>query len=527
MSAVVTSVRDISPGRAIALPLAFVGALLSVLFVPWIGSSPHIVVSFLLAASGLIAWAAWLWAKTRRGDRTLTFRIGIFKNHWVQALTQVPIYAYWGWYFSLVYPWLPLVFAQLFFAYAVESLLYWSRHGHYRLGFGPWPIIGSINIFLWFQPEWFYLQFALVLVGYLAKDLLSWEREGRRRHIFNPSSFPLSVAAFGLVLFGATGEITLAREIAQTQVHPPNIYLVLFLVSIPVQIIFGVARMTIPAVLTLFTISFVYQQVTGVFLFPDAYVTVPVFIGTLLLITDPATSPRTELGQMVFGVLYGLGVVAAFVTLTAIGAPDFYDKLLPVPFLNLMVPWIDKVVRSEPFAGFDLARIAPSLTPRRRAMAYTGLWASAFVSLSALGGFGDRHPGQYLPFWQRACEEGSARACRYMVDMEAGFCERGSAWACNELGFHLAHAGVGAATVEAFRRACEGGLQAGCENAERGADGRRALRRPEPRLEDLPILVRGSKAPVRERDPEALYAMACERGWEALCERVGRQGSAP
>jgi len=119
MSAVVTSVRDISPGRAIALPLAFVGALLSVLFVPWFGSSLHIVVSFLLAASGLIAWAAWLWAKTRRGDRTLTFRIGIFKNHWVQALTQVPIYAYWGWYFSLVYPWLPLVFAQLFFANGV------------------------------------------------------------------------------------------------------------------------------------------------------------------------------------------------------------------------------------------------------------------------------------------------------------------------------------------------------------------------------------------------------------------------
>jgi len=31
-------------------------------------------------------------------------------------------------------------------------------------------------------------------------------------------------------------------------------------------------------------------------------------------------------------------------------------------------------------------------------------------------------------------------------------------------------------------------------------------------------VIRGSKGAVTERDPEALYALACKRGWGDLCE---------
>ena len=44
-------------------------------------------------------------------------------------------------------------------------LLAWSRRDVYALGFGPFPIILSTNLFLWFKPECFYLQFLLVSVG--------------------------------------------------------------------------------------------------------------------------------------------------------------------------------------------------------------------------------------------------------------------------------------------------------------------------------------------------------------------------
>ena len=70
------------------------------------------------------------------------------------------------------------------------------------------------------------------------------------------------------------------------------------------------------------------------------------FLGLHLLVTDPSTSPRTPFGRAIFGVMYGLGVVALYGILGAMGLPTFYDKLLCVPLLNLAVPAIDRAVRA-------------------------------------------------------------------------------------------------------------------------------------------------------------------------------------
>ena len=96
----------------------------------------------------------------------------------------------------------PLIAAQLVFAYAFDALLAWSRRDIYTFGFGPFPIIFSTNLFLWFKPDWFYLQFLLVAVGFAAKELIRWNKDGRRVHIFNPSSFTLAVFSLGLLVTG-------------------------------------------------------------------------------------------------------------------------------------------------------------------------------------------------------------------------------------------------------------------------------------------------------------------------------------
>jgi hypothetical protein len=57
-----------------------------------------------------------------------------------------------------------------------------------------------------------------------------------------------------------------------------------------------------------------------------------------------------------------------------------------------------------------------------------------FTSMSLTQGVGDRHPGQYLPFWQRACDAGSLRACTYRDYLTLLYCNNGSGWACNEWG---------------------------------------------------------------------------------------------
>ncbi len=151
-------------------------------------------------------------------------------QHYLQATVQCSVFLYWGWYFDEVYKAAPLILAQLCFAYAFDLLLAWSRRDSYTLGFGPFPVIFSINLFLWFKPDWFYLQFVMVAVGFLAKEFIRWQKDGRSAHIFNPSSFPLGLFSLGLLLTGNTA-MTWGQEIANTFERPPYIRLWIFLIG--------------------------------------------------------------------------------------------------------------------------------------------------------------------------------------------------------------------------------------------------------------------------------------------------------
>src|SRR5207244_3964318 len=110
----------------------------------------------------------------------------------------------WGYYWREVYHWAPLIVAQLLFAYAFDMLLSWSRRETYALGFAPFPVIFSINLFLVFKAEWFSLQFLMVAVGFAAKEFVRWQKDDRSAHIFNPSSFPLGLFSLALIVTGTT-----------------------------------------------------------------------------------------------------------------------------------------------------------------------------------------------------------------------------------------------------------------------------------------------------------------------------------
>jgi hypothetical protein len=497
------------------IPLAFALALASLAMLPPFRGHPQLLPALLGAVGVLVVWAAGLLVLSRRGNRSLVVEVSIRKQHWVQACAQIVIFLYWGWYVRTVYAFFPLILAQLLFAFGVDSLLGWSRRNSHRLSFGPVPIILSINLFLLFRPEWFHWQFVVILVGYMGKELIRWQRDGRSAHIFNPSSFPLAVFSLSLLVAGAT-DTTLGSFISQSQFIPPHMYALVFLVSIPGQILFGVARMTLAAILSMVVISFVYLEMTGTYMFRDAFISLPVFLGMHLLFTDPSTSPRTELGQVMFGVLYALGVTTFFFILDGLGLPTFYEKLLPVPLMNLMVRRIDIIARSDALKALDPARIGRALTPARRNVAYTTAWVGLFALLSTLRIFGDNHPGQYYPFWRDACESGSARACEYRAFMALNYCNRGSGWACNEFGILLAERRRSPDVLEAFHRACDLGFEPGCQNANQALGGPEEWAWAVPRAEDLPVILRGSKGPVSEEDPAALLATACEQGWP-LC----------
>ena len=189
-------------------------------------------------------------------------------------------------------------------------LLCWSRRDTYTLGFGPFPVIFSINLFLWFKPDWFYLQFADGggrLRGQRADPL----GQGRTAGAHLQS---LVVSARGLFarLCSRPARATSrgARSIANTQFYPPHMYLMMFLIGLPGQFLFGVTTMTMSAVVTTYLFGLLYFAATGIYFFYDSYIPIAVFLGMHLLFTDPSTSPRTELGRIMFGALYGLSTVA-------------------------------------------------------------------------------------------------------------------------------------------------------------------------------------------------------------------------
>ena len=485
--------------------------------------------SFFGAGALLLVSSAGVFGLAHRRGRHLTLEVAVRTQHLVQAGAQIVFLLYWGWYWRQVYDSAFLIAAQLVFAYACDMLLCWSRRDSYTLGFGPFPVIFSINLFLWFTDDWFYLQFLLVALGFAAKELIRWDKGGRRVHIFNPSSFPLAVFSLALILTG-TSDLTWGQDIASAQFFPPHVYLVLFLVALPGQYLFGVASMTMSAVAVTYVFSLLYFAATGVYFFYDSYVPVAVFLGMHLLFTDPSTAPRTELGRLIFGMFYGLSTVALYALLAWAGVPPYYDKLLQVPVLNLVIQLLDRMAHSRRLRTIDPAAFGRSLVSRHRNLAYMAVWAGMFALMSALQGVGDRHPGQWVPFWQGACNDERGSACRYLADMHLRFCENGSGWACNEAGIlHVALvvSGEYRRRVELegafgpFERGCDRGYEPACRNLTSLASGSGPydFDRAQPTLEDFPIILRGTKGPVTDRSPEALYARACSQGWVDTCGR--------
>jgi hypothetical protein len=500
-----------------AVPLTLTTGVLALTLLPRVRENERLTWAFWTAAAVLLIWQAVLAIRARRegvpGVETPTPR----PQHYVQSLCQFSVYLYWGWYWSPVYDFFPLLFGQLLFAYAFDMLLAWSRRQPFQLGFGPFPIVFSTNLFLWFKDDWFVWQFALIALGFLGKAYVRWTRDGRRVHIFNPSAFTLAV--FAVVLLATdTTHLTWGPEIATTFGLGPRIYTVVFLIGLVVMYYFAITPVTAAAAATLFAGSALYTSVTGVPFFIDSEIPSAVFLGLHLLVTDPSTSPRTPLGRAIFGVLYGLGVLGLYAALGAFGLPTFYDKLLAVPLLNLAVPSIDRMVRAignRPV--LDVLGLTGPLG--RRNLAHIGVWVVFFTVMTMTGRTDGMHPGDSLPFWQQACAEGRPQACERLVRIEASYCADNAGWACNELGRHYAQGTLVPPNLDRalvyFSRACEARFQAGCVNLLDPAGPTPA----DPRPLDLRMLVREGGPNLIDMPEGELFSRACRHGWTFACEQ--------
>lgn len=493
-----------------AIPLGLTAALAALTALPRLQASPLLTGSVWGAAGVLFLWIAWLALVARPPRPPRILWVKPRAQHYVQSLCQFGVYIYWGWFWPPVYDFMPLLFGQLLFAYAFDILLSWSRGQDYQLGFGPFPIVFSTNLFLWFKDDWFSWQFVMIAVGFLGKAFVRWNRDGKRVHIFNPSAFTLAIFSIGLLATGTT-DLTWGQEIATTFSLGPRVYLVVFAIGLVVMYFFAITPVTAAAAATLVGLSVLYTSITGVPYFVDSDIPSAVFLGLHLLVTDPSTSPRTPIGRAIFGVLYGLGVFGLYALLGALGMPTFYDKLLCVPLLNLAVPAVDRGVKAIGHSNL-LHRLALDGPLGLGNLAHMTVWVAFFALMTTTGAADGMHRGDSLPFWEQACADGKPTACERLLRIEASYCGDNAGWACNELGRHHIEGRIVQSDPERaiayFSRACEGRFQAGCVNLLDAS----TVSRANPRPIDLRLLLRQGGPNLLEMPEPELYQRACKHG---------------
>lgn len=470
--------------------------------------------------------------------RKLSYRFEPKAVHYVQFMMHSVIYTYWGWYWPEVYRHIPLILAQVVFAYSLNMLLGWARRDIWILGFGPIPIIFSTNLFMWFRDDWFYFQFMMVAAGVFGKEFITWQRDGRRTHIFNPSALGLFVFSVGLILTHST-KITWGESIALTFYSPPHMYLAIFCVGLVVQALFSVTLVTLSAAAALYILNLIFTHTTGVYYFIDSGIPPAVFLGLHLLVTDPATSPRSTSGKLLFGAAYGGSVFGLYTLLAAFGAPTFYDKLLCIPPLNLTVRIIDHVCRKVDvwFSGFlQRSRSLVSLTawsPKKLNYAFMSIWIALFFTMTSTGFLVHDHPGKNMVFWEDACHEGRYHGCRTWVNNLTVSCSGGVRESCLAVA-QLKKEGKYAPLdlVEAakgFGHACDLGLSSGCSSLAEFAQsgGGTALEQSCGAGDGVSCFllgyIRNRGLGVAKDDNMALefFSKSCSSGFPRGCSRLG------
>jgi len=346
-------------------------------------------VSLILSAVFFGGWQGILYLRDSRNTFNFSVLWNLQKPHYYQIFFQGIIYLYWALYWDAVRSWAPLILAQIVLSYLLEGLLSWSRQRTWRLGFGPWPIVGSINLFFWFKEDVFYLQLLMIAATQLTKEFVTWNRNGRRIHIFNPSAIATGGTALVLILTD-NFEIAVGADLINSFIAAPNFFEVLLIVGLVVQYLFSTTLVTFGTALSLSGIFFGLRLVG---LAPQTPFDASVLIGFTLLITDPQTSPRNRVGKLLFGLCYGVGIFVTYGILRSLQQPSFFDKIMPVIVLNLLVTQFDSMGARISGCFSTESRTSRLLGNRFLHMAaYAALFVTVLPSLKT------RNPETYDPY---------------------------------------------------------------------------------------------------------------------------------
>ncbi|MBP48111.1 MAG: hypothetical protein CMH53_09265 [Myxococcales bacterium] len=309
---------------------------------------------------------AGIWSRSRWTRHE--FRL----SHTIPVLVQSLLLGYWALHWAPLRDRLSTLIWLLPLGVALDFALSWKDKTGPRWSYAALPVVLSSTIYTNYPPEHGYWMALVIVVGLLSKKFL----KVKGRHVFNPSAFGLAVLGY-LTLF----DLAPLQDMAHPFSSPPNMVEVLLCLALIVQLRLPVVLVTIGAtaglaIWALFQIGLdIIPGASGLNFTPGW---APVMVVLVLLLTDPATSPRTASGRLFFGALCGVLMGFWGDLLLWLGHPDFFGKILSVPMANALVPWLDKLG----------ARVDERLTwlHRRHNAKHVAMWFALGVGMFLLDG---------------------------------------------------------------------------------------------------------------------------------------------
>jgi len=210
------------------------------------------------------------------------------------------------------------------------------RTGAMVLSVGAIPVVLSATLFTNYPIErsgWMALVVGLAIAS-------KWGLRRADGHIFNPSAFGLSVLAL-LTLLGVTDVEDVAHQFHSAPMMAELVLLLALIPQLRVPIVLGSLGAAAPIVVW-FLLGALVRLLAPWVPAPPSLTWSPVLLVVVLLLTDPATAPKNPGGRLLFGACVGLGMTALSIVMLAAGISDFWSKVLALPIVGPMVPWLTR-----------------------------------------------------------------------------------------------------------------------------------------------------------------------------------------
>lgn len=258
----------------------------------------------------------------------------VFKlTHLLPTILQLTIFSYWFLHWPPGRALIPQIALLAALALPLDCALSVLLRGSWRVSFGPLPVVLSTNLFAQFFGGDWWMAMVAVTVALATKHGIT-RPDGR--HVFNPSAIGLTlVAAYDLATGGAH-----TPDFAAEFAMPPNMPELILTLALIVQLRLRLVLITLSASLGL--------ELFGIPSFISSFGVVwpPMLLVLCLLITDPATIPKSPGGQALFGLTFALVTVLLQAALVAAGYHDFWAKVGAVPVVNFLSPRFDVWART-------------------------------------------------------------------------------------------------------------------------------------------------------------------------------------